>query len=70
MSPSSPVAADENDENEPVSSPSSPSAPGNASFKDVFEKIIFAVPGKHLRLFENAFQARCLEAELLSELES
>lgn len=38
-----------------------------AKFQGVFEKIVFAVPGKHLLTFENAFQSRVLEAELMAE---
>lgn len=38
-----------------------------AKFQGVFEKIVFAVPGKHLLTFENAFQSRVLEAELLAD---
>jgi len=38
-----------------------------AKFQGVFHKVVFAVPGKHLPSFENAFQSRVLEAELMAE---
>jgi len=38
-----------------------------AKFQGVFDKIVFAVPGKHLLSFENAFQSKVLEAELMAE---
>ena len=38
----------------------------DAKFYGVFEKVIFAVPGKYLRALENSFAAKVLEAELLA----
>lgn len=35
-----------------------------AKFEGVFDKVVFAVPGKHLAAFESAFMGRCLESEL------
>ncbi|KAI5123807.1 hypothetical protein M0805_009102 [Coniferiporia weirii] len=39
----------------------------DAKFQGVFDRIVFAVPSKHRQAFEKAFNARVLEAELLSE---
>ncbi|EGO00925.1 hypothetical protein SERLA73DRAFT_178924 [Serpula lacrymans var. lacrymans S7.3] len=35
-----------------------------AKYKDVFEEIVFAVPGKHFEPFKKAFEMRVFEAEL------
>jgi len=43
-------------------------AEGNGRFRNVFEKVIFAVPGKHHALFRQAFDMRVFEDELEREL--
>jgi uncharacterized protein (TIGR02452 family) len=40
-----------------------------AKFEGVFDKVIFAVSGKHLPVFERAFSGRCLESELSDSLD-
>lgn len=36
----------------------------NAKFQDIFDRVIFALPAKHARTFQNAFESRWLEMEL------
>jgi len=38
-----------------------------AQFKEKFNRVLFALPGKHLGAFEAAFYSRCLESELATE---
>lgn len=38
-----------------------------AKFRDRFDKVVFAVPGKHREVFERSFYATVLESELASE---
>jgi hypothetical protein len=37
---------------------------GEARFKDVFEHVVFAVPGKLFAPFKEAFEMRVLEAQI------
>ncbi|KAI0783045.1 hypothetical protein C8Q75DRAFT_785571 [Abortiporus biennis] len=37
---------------------------GKGRFKDVFDRIVFAVPGKHFEKFKKAFEMRVFEAEV------
>lgn len=39
----------------------------DGKFRDVFDKVIFAIPPKHLTTFENSFGTKVLESELLHE---
>lgn len=36
-----------------------------AKFEGVFDKVVFAIPGKHLPAFRSAFSGRCLELDIL-----
>lgn len=38
-----------------------------AKFRDRFDKVVFAVPGKHRDVFERSFYATVLESELVTE---
>ena len=42
----------------------SPSTGEDARFKDVFDRVIFAVPGKQFAKFKEAFEMRVFEAEV------
>lgn len=39
----------------------------DAKFRDVFDRVIFAIPSKHLTTFENSFCTKVLESELSRE---
>jgi uncharacterized protein (TIGR02452 family) len=40
------------------------SSSGAARFKDVFDRVVFAVPGKHFAKFKEAFEMRIFESEV------
>ncbi|KLO11103.1 hypothetical protein SCHPADRAFT_831578 [Schizopora paradoxa] len=41
----------------------------DARFRNSFDKVVFALPGKHRLAFENAFNSRSLESDLLQALD-
>jgi hypothetical protein len=58
------VCGEEEGEQAAESTKSPEGVGGEARFKDVFEHVVFAVPGKLFAPFKQAFEMRVLEAQV------